>query len=77
MHENREGSLVGIPSVLSRYTRLKRIVITLTPRKQGSPEFRADIFHWANSSSQVSACSVEPGTAHDVGIIVSARMSSH
>ncbi|KAF8260156.1 hypothetical protein EI94DRAFT_1790097 [Lactarius quietus] len=26
----------------------------------GSPEFEADISHWANTSSQVSACSVEP-----------------
>ena len=38
----------------------------------GSPEFEADISHWANSSSQVSACSVEPGTPQDVGLIVSA-----
>jgi hypothetical protein len=36
----------------------------------GSPEFNADISHWANSSSQISACSVEPGTPHDVGLIV-------
>jgi hypothetical protein len=38
----------------------------------GSPEFEADISHWANSSSQVSACSVEPGTPQDVGLIVTA-----
>ena len=38
----------------------------------GSPEFDADISHWANSSSQISACSVEPGTPQDVGLIVSA-----
>src|SRR6266702_4913923 len=36
----------------------------------GSPGFEADISHWANSSSQVSACSVEPGTPQDVGLIV-------
>ncbi|KAF8260158.1 FAD-binding domain-containing protein [Lactarius quietus] len=36
----------------------------------GSPEFDADISHWANSSSQVSACSVEPGTPQDVGLIL-------
>lgn len=36
----------------------------------GSPEFDADISHWANSSSQISACSVEPGTPQDVGLIV-------
>src|SRR6266702_1651702 len=38
----------------------------------GSPEFEADISHWATSSSQVSACSVEPGTPQDVGLIASA-----
>lgn len=36
----------------------------------GSPEFEADIAHWANSSSQVSACSVEPATPHDVSLIL-------
>ncbi|KAI9438134.1 FAD-binding domain-containing protein [Lactarius indigo] len=36
----------------------------------GSQEFEADISHWANSSSQVSACSVEPGTPQDVGLIL-------
>ncbi|KAI9438126.1 FAD-binding domain-containing protein [Lactarius indigo] len=36
----------------------------------GSPEFEAGISHWANSSSQVSACSVEPGTPQDVGLIL-------
>ncbi|KAH9037371.1 FAD-binding domain-containing protein [Lactarius deliciosus] len=36
----------------------------------GSPGFEADISHWANSSSQVSACSVEPGTPQDIGLIL-------
>lgn len=46
---------------------------TTTPLiNTGSPEFDADISHWANSSSQVSACSVEPGTSQDVGLIVGA-----
>ena len=41
----------------------------------GSPGFDADISHWANSSSQVFACSVEPGTPQDVGLIVSSIIS--
>ncbi|KAI0251531.1 FAD dependent oxidoreductase [Lactifluus subvellereus] len=32
--------------------------------------FSTDISHWGNSSSQVSTCSVEPGTPQDVGIIL-------
>ncbi|KAI0293620.1 FAD-binding domain-containing protein [Multifurca ochricompacta] len=43
----------------------------------GSPEFGADISHWANSSSQVSACSVEPGTLADVGQILHLLASTH
>jgi hypothetical protein len=35
-----------------------------------SSEFDFDISHWANSSSQVPVCSVEPGTPDDVAIIV-------
>ena len=41
----------------------------------GSPEFEADISHWAASSSQVSACSVRPGTPQDVGLIASAILT--
>ncbi|KZT11181.1 FAD-binding domain-containing protein [Laetiporus sulphureus 93-53] len=33
-------------------------------------EYIADNFHWASSSSQNSTCSVEPGTAEDVGTIL-------
>ena len=36
-----------------------------------SLQYQEDISHWAGSSSQVSACSVEPGTVDDVGKIVS------
>jgi hypothetical protein len=36
-----------------------------------SQKFDWDISHWANSSSQVPVCTVEPGTPTDVGIIVS------
>jgi hypothetical protein len=37
----------------------------------GSQEFNSDFSHWANSSSQVPVCSVEPGTPDDVGLAVS------
>ncbi|KAK0184493.1 hypothetical protein F5146DRAFT_1170387 [Armillaria mellea] len=36
----------------------------------GSSSYIADNEHWATSSSQASKCSVEPGTAEDVGIIL-------
>jgi hypothetical protein len=36
----------------------------------GSQEFKSDISHWANTSSQVPVCSVEPGTPDDVGLTV-------
>ncbi|KDQ56646.1 hypothetical protein JAAARDRAFT_194628 [Jaapia argillacea MUCL 33604] len=29
-----------------------------------------DIYHWASSSTQLATCSVEPGTAADVGVIL-------
>jgi hypothetical protein len=37
---------------------------------EDSFEFNFDISHWANSSSQVPVCSIEPGTPSDVGLIV-------
>ncbi|KAI9451168.1 FAD dependent oxidoreductase [Lactarius psammicola] len=36
----------------------------------GSSGFEVDIAHWTNSSSQISACSVEPGTPQDVGVVL-------
>ncbi|KAL0954252.1 hypothetical protein HGRIS_005380 [Hohenbuehelia grisea] len=36
----------------------------------GHPNYSSDNNHWASSSSQVSKCSVQPGTAADVGIIL-------
>ena len=39
-------------------------------RTPDSPQFAEDIAHWANSSSQISACSVRPGTVEDLGLIV-------
>ncbi|THH04421.1 hypothetical protein EW145_g5531 [Phellinidium pouzarii] len=35
-----------------------------------SAEYTADILHYASSSMQMSACSVEPGSAEDVGVIL-------
>lgn len=33
--------------------------------------YTKDVSHWASSSSANAACTVEPGTAEDVGTIVS------
>jgi len=35
-----------------------------------APQFAEDIAHWLNSSSQMSACSVRPGTTEDLGWIL-------
>lgn len=37
----------------------------------GDPDYLEAISHWASSSTEPSACAVVPGTAADVGIIVS------
>ncbi|KAL0576117.1 hypothetical protein V5O48_005864 [Marasmius crinis-equi] len=36
----------------------------------GEISYAKDVSHWASSSSQVAQCSVEPGTAQDVGIVL-------
>ena len=38
---------------------------------QAAPEYSSDNYHASSSSSEVSACSVEPGSARDVSKIVS------
>ena len=38
---------------------------------QATPEYSLDIHHASNASSEVSTCSVEPGSAGDIGKIVS------
>ena len=43
----------------------------------GCDTYSNDIYHWARSSSAFSACTVEPGTAEDVGKIVRVVMSLH
>jgi hypothetical protein len=47
------------------------IVHNFLCRASDTPQFTEDIAHWLNSSSQISACSVRPGTAEDLGLIVS------
>jgi hypothetical protein len=37
---------------------------------QATPEYSSDIFHASDANSEVSACSVEPGSAGDVSKIV-------
>ena len=53
----------------------KRVMCRLSDRKlisvQVAPEYSSDIHHAFNSSSQVSTCSVEPGSAEDVSKIAS------
>jgi hypothetical protein len=44
--------------------------IPIEDRVLDSQEFKFDISHWANTSSQVPVCSVEPGTPDDVGLTV-------
>ena len=39
------------------------------PNKKGSFLYAKDVSHWASSSSEHSACSVEPGTSEDVSKI--------
>ena len=43
----------------------------------GSQKFDSGISHWVNSSSQIPACSVEPGTPSDVGLIVNWSFCQH
>ena len=38
--------------------------------RTGSVQFNTDIYHFTSSSSQPAACTVEPGTVNDVGIVV-------
>ena len=54
-----------------------RHFILILMRNQATPQYLLDISHAASSSSQTSICSVEPGTAEDVGKIVSYRGLTH
>ena len=62
-----DASRVFFPRELSITT----LVVLLADSDQASPQYVSDIFHAATSSSEESACSVEPGTADDVSKIVS------
>ena len=53
------------------------LVVLLTDGDQASTQYLSDISHYSLSSSQESACSVEPGTAEDVSKIVGSRESIH
>jgi len=57
------GSLLYYPHVLNS----RSCVVFVT----GSGNYFEDISHWASSSTQIAACSFEPGTLEDVGIAVS------
>ncbi|KAI0251533.1 FAD dependent oxidoreductase [Lactifluus subvellereus] len=77
VHEGRgAGYVYARPSFSENGCRAtcEKIATSLSPASQvfypGSQEFNADISHWANSSSYVSACSVEPGSLSDVGLIL-------
>ncbi|KAF8258459.1 hypothetical protein EI94DRAFT_1815307 [Lactarius quietus] len=63
-----------------RYT-CEKIARSVSSKSQvfysGSRGFEADIAHWTNLSSQTSACSVEPGTPQDVGLILQQLASTH
>ena len=50
---------------------LSQLESMLTIAFQGDAIYTKDISHFANSSTQQSMCTVEPGTARDVGKIVS------
>jgi len=46
------------------------------PCRLGQLHYTQGIHHWASSSTQLAKCVVEPGTAADVGVIVSYIISS-
>ncbi|KAK2462598.1 hypothetical protein APHAL10511_005331 [Amanita phalloides] len=51
----------------ARYPLQVRSTILVSPIEVA---YDSDIFHWASSSTQQSTCSVEPGSARDVGRIL-------
>ena len=55
--------------IRSMHRRLSLLIVAI--------QYTEDNEHWASSSSQASECSVEPGTAEDVGIIVCDFLSVH
>jgi hypothetical protein len=65
------ASQVFFPRMCIMYRLSYRKLISV----QAAPEYSSDIYHASNSSSQLSACSVEPGSAGDVSKIVSHPIS--
>jgi hypothetical protein len=57
-------------SLLAMYNSLSEFHLLNLDSLAGTDEFKQDMSHWANSSPEVSACSVRPGTPQDVGLIV-------
>ncbi|KAF9009161.1 FAD-binding domain-containing protein [Hymenopellis radicata] len=51
-------------------TRAMSIILACWAPFLGFNHYESDIHHWASSSSQWSLCSVQPGSAEDVGIIL-------
>jgi hypothetical protein len=61
------ASQVFFPCMCVMYRLPHRKLISV----QAAPEYSSDIYHASNASSEISACSVEPGSAGDVSKIVS------
>ena len=63
-------SKVYLPGACSLFLRLVP-TNTMGMRYIGSSRYDVDMVHWNPSSSQPSACAVEPATAEDIGKVVS------
>lgn len=66
------ASEVFYPRECARAPRLRLCALTAARFATVSLTYASDNYHWMTSSSQSSACTVEPGTAADVGKIVRA-----
>lgn len=68
------GSLVTVSAATSYINTCQRIAGAISLASDvyypDSQEYSRDIEHFMSSSTQDAACSVEPGTAADVGTIV-------
>ena len=65
------ASISGASQVFFPRMSLSHVLYFILMGNQAAPEYFLDISHAAPSSSQASACSVEPGSAEDVSKIVS------
>jgi hypothetical protein len=68
------GCSIASVSAASYNTTCQKIASAISPASDvyypGSPQYLADVSHYMTSSAQNASCSVEPGTAADVGVIV-------